>query len=303
MGAYIAALEAAVRPGCAVADIGTGTGILAMIAARLGARIVYAIEVSANVELAERIVRANALEDRIRLLHGHSTEIHLPERVEVIVSDIHGATPLHDRHLSSIIDARRRFLAPGGTLIPGVETLWAAPARCDDIRDRLLRPWEREIRGLTLAPAIPFAANQVYSVDARAADLASDPQQWAVLDYRTLEADRVRGDLAWTMSATDADGLLVWFDADLGAGARFSNRPGEPPLYYGQLFLPWPSRMRFHAGDTLRVALRSDPAGSVHVWTWDTVASADGIPRARLRQSTLLSLPLTAGALPDRVVD
>jgi hypothetical protein len=33
------------------------------------------------------------------------------------------------------------------------------------------------------------------------------------------------------------------------------------------------------------------------------VASADGIPRARLRQSTLLSLPLTAGALPDRVVD
>ena len=68
MGAYQAALRRAVHPGCTVLDIGTGMGIFALLAAKLGASRVYAIEPSEIIYAAEWIARDNGLDDRIRRL-------------------------------------------------------------------------------------------------------------------------------------------------------------------------------------------------------------------------------------------
>ena len=58
-GAYLRALEAVVKPGQVVLDIGTGVGLLAIIACRLGARKVYAVECEEIVELAKEVARDN----------------------------------------------------------------------------------------------------------------------------------------------------------------------------------------------------------------------------------------------------
>src|SRR3954469_11620903 len=77
--AYARALEASVRPGCTVLDLGTGTGIFALVAARLGARRVYAVEPSDAIATAARLARANGVAERIEFIQGFSTEITLPE--------------------------------------------------------------------------------------------------------------------------------------------------------------------------------------------------------------------------------
>jgi precorrin-6B methylase 2 len=126
-GDYIAALAAAVRPGDVVLDIGTGSGVLAVAAARAGARRVYAVESSDIAEVAARVFETNGVLDRVTLVAGWSREIELPERADLLVSEIIGNDPFEEEILETTLDARRRHLNPGARLIPSSLTLIARP--------------------------------------------------------------------------------------------------------------------------------------------------------------------------------
>ena len=113
MQAYVRALRQTVKPGMVVLEIGTGPGIMAVLACHLGARRVYAIESSPIIQLARGIAAANGCADKIEFIEGVSTQVTAPIQADVIVSDLRGAVPLLETHIPSIVDARRRFLAPG----------------------------------------------------------------------------------------------------------------------------------------------------------------------------------------------
>ena len=91
---FLAAIRRVVRPGDVVVDVGTGTGVLAIAAAQAGAARVYAVEATGIGKLAEANFRANGLQDRITLVPGWSMQVTLPERADVLVSEVIGKTPL-----------------------------------------------------------------------------------------------------------------------------------------------------------------------------------------------------------------
>ena len=124
---YVAALSQAVRPGDVVLDIGTGSGVLAIAAARAGAKQVYAVEASDIAEAAERVFALNDMGDRITLVAGWSREIELPEPADLLVSEVIGNEPFEEEILETTLDARRRLLKPGARLIPNALTLFARP--------------------------------------------------------------------------------------------------------------------------------------------------------------------------------
>src|SRR5215471_5850217 len=138
---YAEALRQIVRPESVVLEIGTGTGFFAMIACRLGARKVYAIEPDNVIQLARETAAANGFADRIDFIQGMSEQTTLPEPVDIIVSDIRGRLPLFYRHIPTIIDARERLLAAGGSLIPHRDTMWAAVVDAPEIYSRFTDPW------------------------------------------------------------------------------------------------------------------------------------------------------------------
>src|SRR5258705_9583016 len=90
---YVEALRRAVRPGDVVLDIGTGSGIFAFIACQLGAARVYAIELDDAIDVAKLCVADNPGSERIVWLKGMSTELDLPEQVDVLIVDLHGTMP------------------------------------------------------------------------------------------------------------------------------------------------------------------------------------------------------------------
>ncbi len=115
--AYKHAIEATCK-GRVVAEIGCGTGLLSILAARAGANVVYAVEQGGIAGLAEEMVRRNGCQDRVRILRGHSRDIELPEKAEVLIHELFGSDPFAENLLPSLLDVQRRWLRPDCLLLP-----------------------------------------------------------------------------------------------------------------------------------------------------------------------------------------
>jgi Ribosomal protein L11 methyltransferase (PrmA) len=122
---YLKAIRRTVNPGDVVVDVGTGTGVLGVAAAKAGARHVYAIEATGIRRLAEKVFQANDVSELVTVVPGWSTQVELPERANVIVSEIIGANPFDERVLEAIIDARKRFGCTGVRMLPSKMTVFA----------------------------------------------------------------------------------------------------------------------------------------------------------------------------------
>ena len=304
MRAYTRALRKAVRKGSVVVDIGSGTGIMALLACKFGARRVYAIEPDSAIEVARQVAQANGCADRIVFFQELSTRVELPEPADVIVSDLRGILPLFQHHLPAVADARRRFLKPGGSQIPLRDTLWASVLENPRLYRSVAEPWIENPFDLDLRAALNVVSNSIWKVGARPSQLLTAPLSWATLDYTSCEEPSVGA--KFEMSAHrdgTAHGLILWFDSVLARGVEMSNAPSAPRMIYGQMFLPFPEPVEAFAGDRFAVSLEADLVGDDYLWRWETAvhdAAPSSPPRARFQQSTFWSTPLTLADLRKR---
>ncbi|KAJ1780048.1 hypothetical protein GGH19_001653 [Coemansia sp. RSA 1807] len=111
--------------GKVVLDVGCGTGILSMFAARAGAARVIAVDNSDIIHKARANVIENGLDGVITLIKGRIEELELPvPQVDIIISEWMGYFLLFEAMLDSVLVARDRFLAPGGLLAPSASYIY-----------------------------------------------------------------------------------------------------------------------------------------------------------------------------------
>ncbi|MBS1774027.1 MAG: 50S ribosomal protein L11 methyltransferase [Bacteroidetes bacterium] len=124
-----------------VLDIGTGTGVLAIAAARAGAKKVYAIEAGTMADIAEKIIKNTEVADKIEVIRGWSTDITLPEKADILVSEIIGDDPFGEMILPTFIDARARLLKPSAKIIPGYMKVFLLPVQMPEstIQNRIVQ--------------------------------------------------------------------------------------------------------------------------------------------------------------------
>lgn len=115
---FLEAIQRTVAPGDVVLDLGTGTGVLAIAAAKAGASRVYAVERTAIADVAARMFESNGVADRVTLIRQNSTAICLPERAQVLTSELLGTDPLSERILEYTSDAVQRLLVPDARIVP-----------------------------------------------------------------------------------------------------------------------------------------------------------------------------------------
>lgn len=302
-GAYPEALRATVRPDSVVLDIGTGTGFLALLACQFGARKVYAVEPADVIGLAREIAEANGYAERIEFIQDLSTNITLPEKADVIVSDLHGILPFFQHHIPAIIDARRRLLKPGGKLIPSRETLWVAVADAPALY-RNVANWEGNGLGLNLGSGQRVATNNTWKGRVRPEELLTPPKCWATLDYTQVESPNVAAELEVRVERSGTGyGLSVWFESVLAEGIEFSNSPEAPETIFGSLFFPWSQPVPLAEGDIVRLKLQASLTGEDYIYAWDSVVLDQGKPgklKADFKQSTFFGAPLSLASLRKR---
>jgi len=309
MEAYVAALRRAIKPDSVVLDLGTGTGFFAVLACKLGARKVFAIELSDSLVLGQEAAIANGCASSITYFQGTSFDISLPERVDIIVSDLRGVVPLYGRHIPTIVDARSRFLKPGGRLVPRRDTLVAAVISNADWYETAVEPFSRSLYRVDTSCVTRFLCNRFHRVKIRADQLLTDPARCLDLDYRTVTDPQLDAALQWTVTAPgQAHGIGLWFDAELDEQSRFSTQPGQPDTIYGRGLLPWPRPVPLQGGDSVQVALKANLVDQDYVWRWNTRVEARGHParvKAEFRQSTwsgTVVSPRQLGKLADGFV-
>lgn len=239
--AYAKAL-AVVAPDKRVLDLGTGTGVLALLAARAGARRVIAVEESAAADLAAQVFAA--ADAGVTLVRRSSRDVELDQPVDVIVHELLGSDPLAEGVLPTIADARRRFLAPGGTLVPhrleivcvGVDTRGVA-------RDR-----EAALAALaavdSIADALGPVAAVVAALPARAFitnlgdipfEILTEPEVLHDLDLMTADEDACAAKLTKYLCVTRPgrlDAVVTYFRAHLAPGITLTNAPEWPRTHW-----------------------------------------------------------------------
>jgi tetratricopeptide (TPR) repeat protein len=141
--AYFDALKAVIKPDSSVFEIGTGSGLLAMMAAKLGAKNVTTCEgVPLIAETARQIIKDNKFEKAIQVIAKKSTDIEvgedIPAQADTLVSEIFSSELLGEYVLPSLEDAKRRLLKPQGKVIPAAGNIMIALFTGDDIKRNLI---------------------------------------------------------------------------------------------------------------------------------------------------------------------
>jgi protein arginine N-methyltransferase 1 len=127
-----------------VLDVGCGTGILSMFAAKAGARRVIGVDMSSIVDQAREIVRANKLDHVVTLIKGKVEEIVLPdgiEKVDIIISEWMGYFLFYESMLDTVLYARDKWLVPGGLIFPDKVTLCVAAIEDGDYKGEKIDFW------------------------------------------------------------------------------------------------------------------------------------------------------------------
>ena len=295
MDAYVQALKHAIQPGDVVLDIGTGTGIFALLACQFGASKVYAIDPSDAIQVGKEIAIANGYGDRIEFIQDISTNIHLPEAVQVIVSDLRSVLPLFQHHINAIVDARQRFLAPNGILIPQCDQLWVSIITAPDFYQPYTSPWIESPYGINLQATHRFVTNAWKRIAIKPEHLLLKPQCSDTLHYSTISTPNYRTTLNWSVDREGTvHGIGIWFDTTLFEESGFSNAPDQPELIYGNAFFPFSQPINLLPGDSLSLQLRANLVGDDYVWSWKTKVLEQGDPvhiKAHFQQSTFFGEP------------
>ena len=278
--AFRNAIEAVVRPGDVVLDVGAGSGILSLFAARAGAARVYAVEQTSIASLAEELAFANGVSEIVTVIQGDATEVELPERVDVIVSEWLGGFGIDEGMLVPVVVARDRWLRPGGAMIPGSVTAWAAL-----VHDRYLSETVEFLRdrpyGVDLEGLLDKTVNEIsYSGGFR--HLASDDRRSESARLWTTAVDLIPLEHACAPHEAEvrlpvhgsgtANALALWFSTDLAPGCSISVGPGDPPTHWGMTTAPLRSPVELTPGMVARARVRTALAQPVGTWTSWAVA-------------------------------
>ncbi|HKI04679.1 MAG TPA: 50S ribosomal protein L11 methyltransferase [Thermoanaerobaculia bacterium] len=238
--------------GKTVVEIGCGTGVLSLFAARAGARRVIAIEESKIAEVATRMFAANACSDVIDLRVANSRNVELDEPADLIIHEILGVDPFEENLLPVLEDARRRLLRPGGRLLPyrlevccmGIEVEEAQGADAE----RMLAE-AREFPGVYGLDFEPFLAafeetvrrsvpgrNWIGGKARFEPKILSEELRFLDLDFRSDDLNLTRQTSTLPLRIVregTLGGVVLFFRAHLDEHSQLTTSPLAPPTHWG----------------------------------------------------------------------
>lgn len=178
------AISQVVNENTSFLDIGAGSGIWAILAAKLGAKRVVAVEIEeCLIPIIYKHAQENGVANRIEIIHGRSNDVKIKGKFDVIVSELFGGDAMGAETIKSFIDLRTRFLADGGVLMPHRLVTFAAPVhlRSDEV-PAAVDLGTGFLRSIQLNYPLNLTAG-----DKRRVEYLGDPVPVIDIDFRSVE--------------------------------------------------------------------------------------------------------------------
>ena len=269
--AYDTALRRAIKPGMRVLEIGTGTGILAMMAARAGAAEVVTCEMNpAIAEAARSIIERNGYGDRVRVFCGHSDKLTLDElggRADILVTEIVSNNLLGEDVLPAHEKAMRDFMKPGAQVIPArgrVRVALAEDSRCDEKK-------MGKVDGFDLSPFNNLRTpEQLIRVGHERLTLRSEPGDLFDFDFASeLVCAAASSKLTCRATGGRVNGIVQWIALDMDRETLYENRPAPGTTScWSSIFHALPAPIETTPGQLIGVAGSHD-RHSLTIWMED----------------------------------
>lgn len=271
--AYEAALKAHLGPDDTVVDLGTGTGVLALLAAR-SAREVHAIEHGPIIDAARAVAAENGVTN-VRFHRTHSREFTLPGGADAIVHEQLGSALFNEDVVANIADLRDRVLRPGGRIYPALLELFVEPVQ---LRDEMRFPpaWQQEVHGIRFDALRPIGLEQPFDYWYKLwrpfplGTLLCRPEPVLTVDLMTAVPSDLPHEIHYARPATrpgTMDGYCVYFTARFDDRIAISTSPEDPMTSWATPFLRVESRP-VAAGEPIRLDLRAGDLATPETWRW-----------------------------------
>lgn len=249
---YSTAIRQVVKEGDVVADIGTGTGILAFLCLKAGAKRVHAIERSSAIKWAKEIADRNGFGDRIVFHKEDSRDCELGEKVNVVVSELIGHIAFEEGMAESLFDAKERFLAPDGVIIPERVELKVALVEEKEVYPECIECWQ-PIHGIDYSVLREEAVKACYLTRLSDRNLLSEPKTFFMVNFSEGRQPNLQGTHAFDVCRSGKiNGIVLWFDADLAPGVSLSSGPWTRN-HWKQCFAPITTPITVSASDRVSV--------------------------------------------------
>ncbi|KAI0757861.1 S-adenosyl-L-methionine-dependent methyltransferase [Irpex lacteus] len=266
-GSYRSAIinNAHLFKGKTVLDVGCGTGILSMFAAKAGAKHVVGIDMSNIIDQAQKIIEANGFANTITLVKGKLEEADLPiKEFDIIVSEWMGYFLLYESMLDTVILARDKYLKPGGLMFPDEATLYIAAIEDMDYKEEKINFWDN-VYGFDYSCIKDIALREplVDTVELKA--VVSDPCLIKHLNLLTVKKEDLAFTAPFTLNATRSDyvhAFLAWFDISFEAchkPVKFSTGPHAKYTHWKQTVFYTPDTITISSGEQITGQLTCAP--------------------------------------------
>jgi SAM-dependent methyltransferase len=266
--AYDAALRRNIRPGTRVLEIGAGSGLLAMMAARAGAVEITSCEANdAVAAMASEVVETNGFADRVRIVAKHSRDLEvgkdLDQPADLLVSEIVSNNLLGQDVLGCMENVVGRLTRADARIVPSHGAVRIALAQYDG----LLRKTLGSVDGFDLSPFNRLAPPRELDVGDEALTLRSAPQDLFMFDFSSGGPfDNYKSSAQLVSSGGPINGIAQWIWLRMDAHGVHENRPSVGSRScWSVLFHPLASPIDSAPGHRHVIHGRRDRTS---VWLW-----------------------------------
>ncbi|EDR11997.1 protein arginine N-methyltransferase [Laccaria bicolor S238N-H82] len=251
--------------GKTVLDVGCGTGILSMFAAKAGAKHVVGIDMSNIIDQAQNIIEANGFKDTITLVKGKLEESVLPlQEFDIIISEWMGYFLLYESMLDTVLLARDKYLKKDGLIFPDTATLYLAAIEDQDYKDEKINFWDN-VYGFDYSCIKDIALREPLVDTVELKSVVTDPCLIKHIDLLTAKKEDLTFEAPFSLASTRDDyvhAFLAWFDISFECThkkVKFSTGPHAQYTHWKQTVFYTPLTLTVNKGDNIVGKIKCAP--------------------------------------------